>query len=450
MNVVRKDIDANNATLTINVKKADYDDSVNKQLKDLRKKANIPGFRPGHVPLGMIKKMYGNSVKLEEINKIVSEELFKYIQENKLNYLGEPLPSETEQKEINFDTQDDYEFVFDIGLAPEFEVILNKKNRIKFYEIMPNDEMVNNQIKSYTGRYGKYVQEETVEEKDMVKGKLVELVNGKIKKDGLTVEDAVLTPAYLKNEDIKKSFDKAKVGDVITVNPQKAFDSETEVVSFLKIGKDQLEEINMEFEYTIEGITRYYEAELDQELFDKVYGDGTVKSEEEFKEKIKADIQTTLNQDSEYKFSLDAKEYIVNRFKDLTYPDAFLKRWLKASNKEMEEDKIEEEYPKMIEDLTWQLVKNKLAETHEIEVTKEEVEDFARQVARSQFAQYGMIGVEDAILDNYVQDMLKEEKTISNFVDRVHENKVLAVIKEAVKIDTQEISIEEFNKMFEA
>lgn len=449
MNVVRKDIDVNNASLIISIEKADYAEKLNNQLKTLRRKANIPGFRPGHVPMGMINKMYGTSVKLEEINKLLSEELYKYIQENKLNYLGEPLPNENQQKTINFDTQDDFEFVFDIGLAPEFDVVLNKKNRIKFYDITPSDEMIDNQIKSYTSRYGRYEQEETVEERDMVKGKLIELADGKAKEDGITVDDAVLTPAYLKDEELQKAFDKAKVGATITLNPKKAFDSDTEIAAFLKVEKEQIEGLDADFEYTIEGITRYYEAELNQELFDKVYGENTVTSEEEFKEKIKADLQVTLSQDSDYKFGLDAKEYIVSRFKDLTFPDAFLKRWLKESNKEMTDEKIEEDYPKMIEDLTWQLAKNKIAQEQEIDVSKEDVEDFARQVARSQFAQYGMLGIEDAILDNYVQDMMKDEKAISSFVDRVHENKVLAYIKEAVKLDSQEVSIEEFNKMFE-
>ena len=449
MNIVRKDIDSSNATITISIEKADYSEKVEKTLRDYRKKANIPGFRPGMVPLGLLKKMYGKSILAEEINKILSDELYKYIQDNNINMLGEPLPNETDQQDIDFSTQEDFEFVFDLGLAPEFEVELNKKDKVKYYQITPSEEMINNQIKSYTGRYGKYVQEESVEEKDMVKGTLTELAEGKVKEGGIQVQDAVLTPAYMKDEASKALFAGAKVGDVITFNPKTAFENEAEISSLLKISKEEVAEVTADFQFTIEGITRYHEAEIDQELFDKVYGEGVVKSAEEFTEKIKANIQETLAQDSEYKFGIDAREVLVKKYDSLAFPDAFLKRWLLASNKNLTEETLEADYPKMIADLKWQLIKDKIAKSNDIKVEKDDVEDFGRKIARSQFAQYGMIGMDDAILDNYVKDMLKKEETLKNIIDKVAENKVLDIIKNAVKVDTKEVSIEEFNKMFE-
>lgn len=449
MNIVRKDIDSSNATITISIEKADYSEKVEKTLRDYRKKANIPGFRPGMVPLGLLKKMYGKSILAEEINKILSDELYKYIQDNKINMLGEPLPNETDQQDIDFSTQEDFEFVFDLGLAPEFEVELNKKDKVKYYQITPSEEMIDNQIKSYTGRYGKYVQEESVEEKDMVKGTLTELAEGKVKEGGIQVQDAVLTPAYMKDEASKALFAGAKVGDVITFNPKTAFENEAEISSLLKISKEEVAEVTADFQFTIEGITRYHEAEIDQELFDKVYGEGVVKSAEEFTEKIKANIQETLAQDSEYKFGIDAREALVKKYDSLAFPDAFLKRWLLASNKNLTEETLEADYPKMIADLKWQLIKDKIAKSNDIKVEKDDVEDFGRKIARSQFAQYGMIGMDDAILDNYVKDMLKKEETLKNIIDKVAENKVLDIIKNAVKVDTKEVSIEEFNKMFE-
>ncbi len=449
MNIVRKDIDSSNATITISIEKADYSEKVEKTLRDYRKKANIPGFRPGMVPLGLLKKMYGKSILAEEINKILSDELYKYIQDNKINMLGEPLPNETDQQDIDFSTQEDFEFVFDLGLAPEFEVELNKKDKVKYYQITPSEEMIDNQIKSYTGRYGKYVQEESVEEKDMVKGTLTELAEGKVKEGGIQVQDAVLTPAYMKDEASKALFAGAKVGDVITFNPKTAFENEAEISSLLKISKEEVAEVTADFQFTIEGITRYHEAEIDQELFDKVYGEGVVKSAEEFTEKIKANIQETLAQDSEYKFGIDAREVLVKKYDSLAFPDAFLKRWLLASNKNLTEETLEADYPKMIADLKWQLIKDKIAKSNDIKVEKDDVEDFGRKIARSQFAQYGMIGMDDAILDNYVKDMLKKEETLKNIIDKVAENKVLDIIKNAVKVDTKEVSIEEFNKMFE-
>lgn len=449
MNIVRKDIDSSNATITISIEKADYSEKVEKTLRDYRKKANIPGFRPGMVPLGLLKKMYGKSILAEEINKILSDELYKYIQDNRINLLGEPLPNETEQKDIDFSTQEDFEFVFDLGLAPEFEVELNKKDKVKYYQITPSEEMINNQIKSYTGRYGKYVQEESVEEKDMVKGVLTELTEGKVKESGIQVQDAVLTPAYMKDEASKALFANAKVGDTITFNPKTAFENEAEISSLLKISKEEVAEVTADFQFIIESITRYHEAEIDQDLFDKVYGEGVVKSAEEFTEKIKANIQETLAQDSEYKFGIDAREVLVKKYDDLAFPDTFLKRWLMATNKNLTAETLETDYPKMIADLKWQLIKDKIAKSNDIKVEKDDVEDFGRKIARSQFAQYGMIGMDDAILDNYVKDMLKKEETLKNIIDKVAENKVLDIIKNAVKVDTKEVSIEEFNKMFE-
>jgi trigger factor len=449
MNIVRKDLDQNNATITLSIEKVDYAEKVDKTLRDYRKKANIPGFRPGMVPVGLVKKMYGKAVLAEEINKLVSDNLYKYIRENNVNNLGEPLPNETEQKPIDFDTQEDFEFVFDLGIAPEFEVELTKKDKVKFYAITVSDEMIENQVKSYTGRYGKYIQEEVVEEKDMLKGELLEMANGKVNESGIKVQDATLTAAYMKDDAQKALFVGAKKGDVITFNPAKAFESEVEISSLLKISKDAAKAIDADFQLKIEGITRYQESEVDQELFDKVYGEGVVKSEEEFRAKIKENIQENLVADSEYKFGLDAQEMLVAKFDNLTFPETFLKRWVLASNEKFTAEMLEEDYPKMIADLKWQLIKGKLIKSSNINIESIDVEEFAKKMAKAQFAQYGMIGMDDEIIANYAKDMMKKEETVQTIVDRVTDQKIFAVIKEAVKLDNKEVSIEDFNKMFE-
>jgi len=313
MNIVRKDLDLNNAIVTLSIEKADYTENVDKKLRETRKKANIPGFRPGMVPAGLIKKMYGKQMVAEEINKMVSDQLYNYIRENNVNLLGEPLPNITEQKVIDFDTQEDFEFVFDLGIAPEFDVELTKKDKVKFYTITVSDEMIENQVKSYTGRYGKYIQEEVVEEKDMLKGELLEMADGKVNESGIKVQDATLTAAYMKDDAQKALFVGAKKGDIITFNPLKAFESETEVSSMLKISKDAAKDVVADFQLKIESITRYHESAIDQELFDKVYGDGVVKTEEEFRAKIKENIQENLNADSEYKFGIDAQKVLVDK-----------------------------------------------------------------------------------------------------------------------------------------
>lgn len=450
MNIVRKDLDQNNALVTICIEKADYAEKVDKNLRDFRKKANIPGFRPGMIPMGLVRKMYGKAVMAEEINKLVSENLYSYIRENNMNILGEPLPNETEQKPFDFDTQDDFEFVFDLGIAPEIEVELTKKDKVNYYNITVSDEMIENQVKSYTGRYGKYIQEEVVEEKDMLKGELLEMANGKVNESGIKVQDATLTSAYMKDDAQKALFFGAKKGDVITFNPSKAFDNENEISSLLKISKDQAKKVDSDFQLKIESITRYHESEINQGLFDKVYGDGVVKSEEEFRAKIKENIQDNLVSDSEFKFSVDAKEMLVAKFSDLSFPDTFLKRWLLSSNQKIKAETLEEDYPKMIADLKWHLIKEKLTKANDLKVETADVEEYAKKLTKAQFAQYGMIGMDDEIVANYAKDMMKKEETLKSLIDKVAEEKVFAVVKETVKLDNKEVSIEEFNKMFEA
>lgn len=450
MNIVRKDLDQNNVLLTVRVEKVDYAEKVDKVLRDYRKKANIPGFRPGMIPAGLVKKMYGKAAIAEEVNKLLSDILYGYIRENNINILGEPLPNKTEQKPLDFDNQDEFEFFFDLGIAPEVNVELTNKDKVKYFTIKVSDEMIDNQIKSYTGRYGKYVQEEVVEEKDMMKGELLEMADGKVNESGLKVQDATMTAAYMKDDAQKALFIGAKKGDVITFNPAKAFESTTEISSLLKISKDAAKAIDADFQFTISGITRYHEAEVNQELFDKVYGEGTVNSEEEFRAKIKENIQDNLSADSEYKFSIDAKEMLLAKYNDLTFPDAFLKRWILETNENMTPETLEADYPKMIADLKWHIIKDKLIKTNEIKVEPADVEGFAKKVTKAQFAQYGMIGMDDEIVANYAKDMMKKEETLKSMIEKVSEEKVFESIKGSIKLENKEVTIEEFNKMFEA
>ena len=449
MNISKKDIDQNNAVITISVTKQDYAEKVEKSLRDYRKKANMPGFRPGNVPIGLIKKMYGKAVVAEEINNLVSQGLADFIEENNLPILGQPLPNEEDPAEFDFETQESFDFHFDVGLAPEFEVEFSRFSSVPFYDITVSEEMIENQIKSYTSRFGKYEQVDLVKAKDMVKGKLTELENGDVKEGGISVDDAVLTPDYMKDEEQKSLFVGKNKGETVVFNPLKAFENETEISSLLKIKKEEVKDVTSDFQLEISGITRYEEGEVNQELFDKVYGEGTVSSLDEFKEKITANIKESLTADSLYKFNIDARQAVVSEFKDLQFPEAFLKRWLLENNKELTPEKIEEDYPKMIEDLVWQLAKDKIAKANEIKVEMSDVEEYGRKVAKAQFAQYGMVGLGDEILDNYVKDMMKKEETVRNFIDRAAEEKVLAVIHQNVKLDEKQISIEDFNKLFE-
>lgn len=451
MNIVRKDIDAVNALVTLQVSKADYEEKVEKTLRDYRKKASIPGFRPGMVPIGLVKKMYGKAVLAEEINKLVSENIYGYIKDNDINILGEPLPNETEQAPIDFDTLEDFEFKFDIGIAPDFEISLDKKDKVKHYEITLTDEMVDNQVKQYTGRFGQYLQVEEIEEKDVVKVDLVELTADKQpNENGIKGEAGVLCPAYIKDAKQKKLFIGKKIGDTIVFNPKKAFENVAEIASMLKITKEEAENVTADFQLTVTGVTRYQESEINQSLFDKVFGEGQIKSEEEFIAKIKESIQQNLQSDSDYKFALDARTTLIKKLDKVVFPDDFLKRWVLATNTDITPEKLEEDYSKMIEDLKWHLIKDKIAKANNIQVETEDVNAYARKIAKAQFAQYGMPNVPDDILDNYVKDMVKDEKSIKNVIEGVMNDKVVHVIKENVKLDTTKISIEDFNKLLEA
>ncbi|MBQ0029714.1 MAG: trigger factor [Bacteroidales bacterium] len=449
MNIERKNIDEVNILLTMEVEKADYQPAVEKALKDYRKKANMPGFRPGCVPMSYIKKLYGKALEAEEINKFVGENLYKYIQDNKLAVLGEPLPSEVEKSVADLDSDKPAKFFFDIAVAPEFKVELNGRNSFTQYQITVDDKMLNDAIKQYTSRFGHYDKGEKAEENDLVKGVVVELENGAEKEGGVKNEGAILSPKYI-SEEGKKLFLGAAVGAQITFNPKKVLEQDAEVAAFLKINKEDVAVADKDYLFTINEISRYVEAELNQDLFDKAFGKDVVKSEAEFKSKLEADIKDTLEADSEFKLLSDVRAAVLKKMEDLKFPEAFLKRWLKATAKDKKEatdEEIEKQFPEMLEGLKWQLAKDQLAKANDVKVEEKDLVEFGKKVARAQFAQYGMMSVPEDVAENYAHDMLKDKNAVRNMVDRVIEEKILAAVKGAVKLSTKQISVEEFQKL---
>jgi trigger factor len=451
MNITLNKIDPVNATVTIEVTKDDYSNEVEKNIKDFRRNAVIPGFRKGMVPLSIVQRMYGKSVLVEEVNKLVVNKLFAYIKEEKLNVLGEPLPSAEEKEPLDFDKQEDFSFAFDIGLAPEINITLSKDDKLPYYSIEATNDMIDKQINNYKTHFGSHEIVEEVEEKDMVKGILVELdENDEPKAEGLYNEDSVFMPFYLKDEEEKAKFTGAKMNATIVFNPSKAYEGNpVELSSFLKITKEEVNNYTSNFSLEIKEITRYKEAEVNKELFDKVFEPGTITTKKAFREKVKEIISQQFEPESDYKFWIDMRKYLEEKAGGLIFPEEFLKRWLLASSSERTTESIEKDFPKIIEDLKFHLIKEQLIKDYEIEVEDTDILEVAKEVTHAQFMQYGMTNIPEQLLENYAQEMLKKEESKQNLIDRCVEKKLIGLLKENLTLETETVKIEKFQKFFE-
>lgn len=439
-----------NGLLTITVEEDDYKEDVEKTLKEYRKKANVPGFRPGQVPMGMIKRQFGSAIKMDAVNKLLGNEIEKYISENNIQMLGEPLGSEKQEAQ-DLEAAPPYTFMFDIAIAPEFKVELTNKDKIDYYDIQVDDELVDKQVKIFAARMGKNVSVEEYQDGDLLKGDMRELDDkGNTKEGGLTVEDAVIMPKYIKVDEQKKIFDGAKKGDIITFNPKKAYpDSITEVAALLKVKKEEAEQYAGDFSYQITNIDRMQDHAVDQELFDQVYGAGNVKDEKDFRAKIADGLKKQLEHESNYKFLLDLRKYVEDKVGALTYPDALLKRILKQRNTDKDEAAIEKNYELSLKELSWDLMRSQLAEQLKVKVTDDDVKNAAIETARMQFAQYGMNDVPEMYVEQYAENLLKKEDTRHNFVNRAADVKVVEAVKPVVKLNKKKISLDDFQKMTE-
>ncbi len=453
MNISFENPDKVNGLMTITVEESDFKDNVEKMLKDYRKRANFPGFRPGMVPMSLVKRQYGLSARMDAVNRVVSEQLYKYIQDNNVKMLGEPLPS-SKQVEVDLSKDGPYTFVFDIAVAPEFKVELNGKNKIDYYNIKVDDKLIDQQVEMYASRAGSYAKAETFdpEQRDMLKGDLRELdAEGNTLEDGITLSDVVLMPQYIKVDDQKKLFDGAKLGDIITFNPRKAYpENDAEVASLLKIKKEEIADHEGDFSYQITEISRYMKHAVDQELFDQIYGEGNVKSEEEFRQRVADEIRPQLQQNSDYKFMLDVRAYVEKKIGKVTWPDDILKRVMLNANKDKGMEYVEKNYEGSIKELTWHLAKEQLVAAHDVKIEDADVKAAAIEASRAQFAQYGMSNIPDEYLENYANDLLKKRENVESFVDRAVDDKLREALKKAVKLNEKEVTLDEFNEMMRA
>ena len=437
-----------NGVMTMVIEPADYQEKVEKTLKDYRKKAQVPGFRPGQVPMGMIKRQYGTAAKVDEVNRLISEKLYGYIQENKIQMLGEPLPNQEKQKPQDFEKEGDLEFVFDIAVAPEMKAELTDKDKLTYYDIKVDDKLIDDQVQVYASQAGEFKDAETFSGNDTLTGALRELdQKGNTKEDGLSNEAAMIIPAYIKEDKQRKLFDGAKKGDVITFNPKKAYpDNDAEVAALLKVDKEQVKDLDSDFSYQINEIRHFQPAEVNQQLFDRVFGEGTVKDEKAFREKIAETIKPQLQGNSDYKFLIDLRAYMEKKVGEVAFPEALLKRVMLQNNKDKDADYVEKNFEGSIKELKWHLIKEQLVAANQIKVEDADVKAVAKDAIRQQFAQYGMSNVPDDVLENYAAEQLKKRENIDGFVDRAVDQKLVETLKTVVKLTKKEVSLEDFNK----
>ena len=439
-----------NGVLTMTIEPADYQEKVEKTLKDYRKKAQVPGFRPGMVPMGMIKKQYGTAVKVDEVNRLMGEKLYEYVRENKIQMLGEPLPSDKQQPQ-DFEKDGEMTFVFDIAVAPEFNVALSGKDKIAYYTIAVDDKLIDQQVQMYASQGGEFVKAEVFSGNDTITGDLRQLdEKGNTLEGGITTESGMIMPAYIKEEKQKKLFDGCKPGDIITFNPKKAYpDNDAEVAALLKVKKEDVADMNSDFSFQVTEIRHFQPAEVDQKLFDRVFGEGTVTSEKAFREKIAEQLKGQFVGSSDYKFMQDVRAHLEKKVGKLEFPEALLKRVMLQNNKDKGADYVEQNFEGSIKELGWHLIKEQIVAAQEIKIEDEDVKRVAREAVRAQFAQYGMSNVPDDVLDNYAEEQLKKRENIDGFVDRAVDLKLTEKLKTVVKLDEKTVTLDEFNKMME-
>ena len=440
-----------NGLLTMTIEQADYQEKVEKTLKEYRKKAQVPGFRPGMVPMGMIKKQYGTAVKVDEVNRLLGEKLYEYIRENKIQMLGDPLPNTEKQVAQDFEKEGDLTFVFDIAVAPEFEAKLSGKDKIAYYTIDVDDKLIGQQVEMYQSQAGEFVKADVFSGNDTITGDLRQLdENGNTLEGGITTEAGMVMPAYIKEESQKKLFDGCKAGDIITFNPKKAYpDNDAEVAALLKVKKEDVADLTADFSFQVTEIRHFQPAEVNQALFDRVFGEGNVKDEKEFREKIAEQLKAHFVGSSDYKFMLDVREHLEKKVGKLEFPEALLKRIMLNNNKDKGEDFVEKNFEASINELKWHLIKEQIVAAQKIEIKDEDLKAVAKNAMRAQFAQYGMSNVPDDVLENYAEEQLKKRENIDNFVDRAIDLKLTEVLKNVVKLDEKAISLDDFNKLLE-
>jgi len=448
MDITRENIDNVNAIIKILIEKSDYEKTVGETLKEYRKKSSIPGFRPGRAPLGLIKKRFGKAVLIDEVNKMLSHNLTKYVMEENLNILGEPLGNKEQQKKIDWDKDENFEFVFDIALAPEIDVPLNKNDKINYYIIKVPDEMIDNEIKMITSQMGQNVKTDEANENSLLRGNFTELNDEGIEKEeGICPEGVLIAVNIIKDEEIKKQFIGKHQGEEVIFNPVTAFDSRKEAGRLLNITEDEANQLDSIFKYKITEILEFKKAELNEELYKKLFGEDTeVKAEKDLRNKIKDEIAYHLLGNSDRKFALDAREALIEKVNP-ELPEPFLKRWLKETNEDVSDEQIEKKFSEFLKNLKWQLIKNSIAKKNELKVEDDEAFQFAKQLAYTQDIWRGIPNIHKEQLESFAKMILEKPKEKEKIYNKIIEDKVIWHIKDSITLKNIEVTQKEFQEM---
>ena len=452
MNIQFESADKINGLMTVTIEKADHEDKVKKILNDYRKKVQMPGFRPGMVPMSLVKKQYGTAAKVDEVNRLLGEKLYEYVRENNIHMLGEPLPNEEKQQPQDLASDGPFTFVFDIAVAPEFKAELTDQDTIDYINITVDDKLVDDQVQMFAQQAGQFVDAQEWTGNDTLKGDLRQLdAEGNTLEGGIETEGGMVMPSYIKGEDEKKKFEGAKPGDIIVFNPKKAYpENDAEVAALLKVERDKVKDLESDFSFQVTEIRHFEPHAVDQELFDRIYGEGEVKDEADFRKKIAEGMQQQLVSNSDFKFLQDVRKYMEEKVGELTFPEALLKRVMLQNNKDKGEDFVEKNFEASIKELKWHLIKEQLVAANEIKIEDDDVKQVAKDAIRMQFAQYGMSNVPDDMLENYASEQLKKRENIDQFVDRAVDVKLTAALKGIVKLAEKSMTLDEFNKEMEA
>lgn len=445
MDIVRDNVDDLNAVLTVKVQPEDYQKQYNTTLSNYKKQANIPGFRPGKIPMGVIKKRFGKSVLAEEMNKVINEGIHGYIADNNIDILGNPLPKEDAEIKGDWDNPSDFEFKYEIGLAPAFDVKLSGKNKYTYYKVKVDDALIDKQANDLARRYGKLEEAEKSTENCMLFGQFVELNDDESIKEGGIMNSSTISVEFLEDKKAQKKLIGKKVGDEVIIDPRDVSRGDSDLASMLNIKEEEVADISNKFKYTISEVKELKPAELNKELFDKLFGEGEVNDEKEFRARIKADLENMFEKDSERILSRDVADDLMKKI-EFKLPDEFLKRWILIStqNEDLTAAKVEEDYNNYQEGLKWQLIQNKILKENEIKVEPAEAVEFTKSLLVRQYAQYGMPAPEDKELEASAKQVLQNQEEAQRIYDQIYDEKLLKYFKETVGLKEKAVDYDKF------